>query len=240
MTKLYGTDFYERIALGSSRSAEIILPPLVERFEVTSAVDVGCGAASWLASLQQLGINDVTGIDGPWALGDTLRIGPENFVECDLSAAFPQIDRRFDLALCTEVAEHLPSEKSEGIVELLCSLSDVVVFPAAIPFQGGIGHINQQWQSFWADLFRARGYGTLDIVRPAVWTNSEVEFWYRQNLLVFANGAPDDVAMIDVIHPAMAERGLSRSKHPAELFARRQAAKARQVTSVMLDRLRGN
>lgn len=236
MTSLYPKEFYDRISSGSVRSAQIILPALVARFEVESAVDIGCGSAAWLSVLEERGITDVLGVDGPWAAGETLMIDAEKFVECDLSTSFPQIGRRFDLALSTEVAEHLPRETSEGLVNLLCDLSDVVVFSAAIPHQGGIGHVNQNWPSFWVEHFRRRGYGVLDIVRPAVWTNDDVNFWYRQNLLVYVKGAADEVSMIDVVHPAMADRGLSRQRADVEIFVRRQLGTVRKTVKRVLRR----
>ncbi len=236
MTSLYPKEFYDRISTGSVRSAQIILPSLVERFEVESAVDIGCGSAAWLSVLEERGITDVLGVDGLWAAGETLMIGADKFVECDLSTSLPQIERRFDLALSTEVAEHLPPETSEGLVNLLCDLSDVVVFSAAIPHQGGIGHVNQNWPSFWAEHFRRRGYGVLDIVRPTVWTNDDVNFWYRQNLLVYVKGAEDDVSMIDVVHPAMVDRGLSRQRSAAEIFVRRQLGTVRKTVKSVLRR----
>ena len=92
-------------------------------------------------------------------------------------------------------------------------LAPIVVFSAAIPFQGGDGHINEQWPSFWSDLFAARGYSCLADLRHRVWTNPSIEIWYRQNLLCFvaadlrrrlpwAKGmAPDET--IDVVHPEL-------------------------------------
>jgi len=36
---------------------------------------------------------------------------------------------------------------------------DNVLFSAAIPNQGGTGHINEQWQEYWAEKFYANGFG---------------------------------------------------------------------------------
>lgn len=229
MSDLYQGSFYNKISSGSVRSARVILPLVLERFPTASAVDVGCGSGAWLSVLRELGCSDVLGIDGDWAAGDTLMIPTANFLECDLSSDWPTVDRRFDLALTTEVAEHLPTERNAELVALLCRLADVVVFSAAIPRQGGVSHVNEQWQSYWAELFRAQGYGAVDVVRPQVWTNDDVEFWYRQNLLVYAKGVNDDVSMLDVVHPRMAGRGNSREKSRIELFARSRARRIRSA-----------
>jgi len=60
-------------------------------------------------------------------------------------------------------------------------------FSAAIPLQGGAGHINEQWPSYWVELFARRGYVAIDAIRPAVWSNERVAVWYAQNCLLFAS-----------------------------------------------------
>src|SRR5262249_8501160 len=96
-----------------------------------------------------------------------------------------EISERYDLCISVEVAEHLTSDRSRAFVDMLCSASDVVLFSAAIPQQGGTNHINERWQSFWAGLFDEAGYGCYDLIRPRVWTDARVESWYRQNMLLY-------------------------------------------------------
>jgi hypothetical protein len=220
VSDLYAQSFYDRISSGSSRSAARVLPLLMDRFPVASAVDIGCGSASWLSTLKSLGCSDVVGVDGQWARGETLLISDTEFVECDLSKEWPSLDRKFDLAMSTEVAEHLPHERADGLVRLLCSLSDIVLFSAAIPQQGGVNHVNEQWPSYWAALFRKQGYGALDIVRPRVWADDSVEYWYRQNLLVYVRGAEDEAPMLDVVHPELVRNGLAKQHGTAYEYAR--------------------
>jgi hypothetical protein len=62
--------------------------------------------------------------------------------------------RTFDLAICLEVAEHLPPEAAEGFIDSLTRLAPVVLFSAAITFQVGNQHLNGQWPDYWATLFR--------------------------------------------------------------------------------------
>jgi hypothetical protein len=81
-------------------------------------------------------------------------------------------------------------------------LSDHVLFSAAIPWQGGTNHLNERPQSYWATLFRKHGYGVQDIVRPRVWGNGRVSYWYRQNAMLYARNQPDQVEFaIDRVHP---------------------------------------
>jgi hypothetical protein len=82
------------------------------------------------------------------------------------------------------------------------ALAPHVLFSAAIPGQGGNNHVNEQWQSYWADRFAAHGYGPRDIVRPAVRDDRSVAYWYRQNAVLYSKGHPTDrPADFDWVHP---------------------------------------
>lgn len=38
------------------------------------------------------------------------------------------------------------------------------------------GHVNEQWQSFWAEKFAARGYVAVDAIRPEIWDDPSIPF----------------------------------------------------------------
>jgi hypothetical protein len=122
---------------------------------------------------------------------------------------FISVAGRFDLALCLEVGEHLSQERSNSLVHDLCSLSDCVLFSAAIPGQGGANHINEQWQSWWARLFAENDFILFDCIRPRVWSNRAVEQWYRQNMFLYVDKTKSATLAlpleskldIDIIHP---------------------------------------
>lgn len=67
----------------------------------------------------------------------------------------------------------------------LTSFSDVILFSAAIPNQGGTHHVNEQWPSYWAEKFLARGFVPADCIRFKLWNDKNISFWYRQNLIIF-------------------------------------------------------
>jgi len=180
----YDEAFFRSHHAGSLRSARAIVPLFLAKYRPASVVDVGCGSGAWLKAFQEHGIADVWGIDGEH-FDDGRSCIPSNLrSRHDLRKPL-QLDRTFDLAACLEVAEHLPAEAAGALVESLTALSSVVLFSAAIPFQGGTGHVNEQWPEYWANLFLARQYVPLDFLRPEVWQNADVEWWYAQNLLVY-------------------------------------------------------
>lgn len=155
------------------------------------------------------------GVDGAYVPTDMLQIPADCFKPADLRHPL-ELDRRFDLATSFEVGEHLPRGSSETLVRSLTDRAPVVAFSAAIPLQGGTDHINEQWQSFWSELFAGQGYVACDAVRPKLWHEQGVAFWYAQNMLVYADQsrldeypalkqarARTDDAMLDVVHPAL-------------------------------------
>lgn len=99
-------------------------------------VDVGCATGYWLAAFSSRGVGSVLGIDGDYVDWGSLRIDPASFVAHDLTHLPLPVEDRFDLALCMEVAEHLPPESATPLVAELVRLAPLVLFSAAIPDQG--------------------------------------------------------------------------------------------------------
>lgn len=208
----YGDAFYRQIRDGSSRSAKIVLPLVFPLLRPQSVLDVGCGDGTWLAVAQELGVDDVLGVDGDYARPE-LQIPESSFVAADLSTPL-RLDRTFDLALSLEVAEHLPADSADHHVGSLTSLAPAVLFSAAIPLQGGVNHVNEQWPEYWADLFERRGFAAIDCVRSWVWRDADVEWWYAQNTILYLSterlaGAQDLAAVharhggrpLSLVHP---------------------------------------
>jgi 2-polyprenyl-3-methyl-5-hydroxy-6-metoxy-1,4-benzoquinol methylase len=73
-----------------------------------------------------LGVTDLLGLDGDYVDRKMLLIPEANFRPTDLRRRITA-DRRFDLAISMEVAEHLPYHRSETFVRDLVALSDVVL-----------------------------------------------------------------------------------------------------------------
>jgi SAM-dependent methyltransferase len=130
-------------------------------------IDVGCGTGEWLAAYVKLGVTDVLGTGGAYVSRDQLVI-PEHLVQRRGLRERLELDRHFDLAICLEVAEHLPPARGESFVADLVALAPAVLLSAAVPGQGGVDHLNERWQDHWHTLFAAHGYLAADSVRPVV------------------------------------------------------------------------
>lgn len=190
----------------SHRAAEAIVPLILELTgPVQSAVDVGGGDGGWLREFQRHGCKDMLLIDAPEARPH-LVIDPAVFRPVDMRRDdLPAI--KFDLAICLECAEHLPAEREEWLVDYLTSAADIVVFSAAVPGQGGKGHVNERVHSYWTELFSRRGFRCLDVLRGQIVHDTTIPWWYRQNLFVYASDQarlvgseqaflPDDMCLV--------------------------------------------
>jgi hypothetical protein len=141
-----------------------------------------------LTVFQEYGVEDIYGIDGDHIDKGMLEIPEALFLSLDLKKPF-RMDRQFDLVVSLEVAQNLPHECAAGFIDCLTSLGPVVLFSAAIPYQGGYYHINEQWPDYWMKGFLAKEYVVIDCIRQRVWENDNVEWWYAQNTLIFARRA---------------------------------------------------
>lgn len=180
----YSEKFYAGIGPGSRSSAEVVLPIVFELLQPRRVADIGCGAGTWLAVCRELGAQQILGVDGKWVTRNMLQIPVESFQAADLSESLRLLDV-YDLVISVEVAEHLPEARAESFVSDLVRLGRAVLFSGAVPRQGGDRHINEQWQDYWAHLFAKHGYVTIDCVRPAVWSDHKVDYWYAQNALLY-------------------------------------------------------
>ena len=215
---LYSNNFYEPHSAGGFATARVILKELTSAIPIRSVVDVGCGVGPWLRAARELGVVQTIGLDGDYVDRGRLLVDPSLFLQCDLeNDDLSQIvgATRFDLAICLEVAEHLSAERAPSFVAEFSGLSDLFLFSAAIPGQGGTNHINEQWPDYWAVLFEKHGCACFDIIRPRVWHREECQWWYLQNALVFARrgtvafelvsrlGAPVAEQPMRLVHPRM-------------------------------------
>lgn len=185
---LYTPEYYREIADGAARSAAVVVPLVQALVNAGSVVDVGCGTGVWLAEFARHGAERILGVDGEHVPREGLAIPAARFHGADLESAWniPIGESRFDLAVCLEVAEHVRPERSDRLIERLTALAPVVLFSAATPCQGGEGHVNERWPTFWQELFAARGFEVIDAIRKRVWSDRRVEPWYQQNLLMYA------------------------------------------------------
>lgn len=182
----FDAEVYRQIRDGTISSAAVIVPMLLAHLAIPvdvrtpEVIDVGCGEGWFSAALQAHGCR-VTSVDqeAPPEAARGVQV-----LELDLEGDYALLRNTYDLGVCLEVAEHLTERAAEVLVRELCASCRVVAFSAAIPGQGGHGHLTERWPTYWAELFRAHGYVLVDPWRDTLWDDPDVEPWYAQNLLL--------------------------------------------------------
>lgn len=142
-------------------------------------LDVGCGPGIYVQALRDQGFQ----ADG---------------VDIDPATPFDQVDvfsdeflhnyTGYDLCLCLEVAEHISADRADEFVRRLTRVAPTVIFSAAVPGQGGHGHINCQPKEYWEEKFNR-----LNFVQDTTRTQDFIEFmrqgyhmgWLVNNVQIF-------------------------------------------------------
>lgn len=217
----YDRCFYEgldeRTRFAADRVMDLVLDVLPP---IRSCIDIGCGVGTWLAAISDRGVEDIVGAEGDWLDPSMLAIDAERFRTIDLRKPI-DIDRRFDLAISLEVAEHITDAQGAALVRALTELADFVLFSAAVPCQGGNHHVNEQWQSYWGRQFADLGFCAIDTIRPAIWSDPRIDVWYRQNIVLYVKRervsdlrrcvAPVDPESLSRVHPDLYTRRLLKA-----------------------------
>lgn len=200
MTKIKYTHTEE---IHNTNSPLAFVPLLKKYSNPASVLDVGCGTGSWLKVFKDFGTKTVLGIDGPNVNPDMLVIEKSEFLIHDLREPL-SLNKKFDLALCLEVAEHLPEEAADIVIELLTSHTDTILFSAALRRQGGQNHINEQPFTYWVQKFNKKGFVVHDFFRATIWEDPNIEWWYRQNMFLVTKQVNAAQQLIhDYYHPEL-------------------------------------
>lgn len=207
--KVYNREFYTLLK-SKINSVSNMAKYIVDIVEPKSIVDLGCGSGEWLYNFKKHGVTEIVGYDGAYVDKDLLSIPPESFFEWDLTQKL-EVERKYDMAMSLEVAEHIEEKYADIMVENLTNLSEVVLFSAAIPGQGGVMHVNEKWMSYWREKFKNYGYVFCDCLRDYAWDLSELDYYYKQNMAIYVKDTNTIMieklssikkeSMIDVVHP---------------------------------------
>jgi 2-polyprenyl-3-methyl-5-hydroxy-6-metoxy-1,4-benzoquinol methylase len=147
-------------------------------------VDLGCGPGMYVAALREVGIKDTYGYDIDQRIADRDADG----LHC---RSFLDLYDPADVTMCIEVAEHIPAANEINVVEAVSRNTrpgGTLIWSAAHPGQGGVGHINCQPKEHWEGLL-SRAKMRRDFKREddmLRWIKSGYHMgWFRLNAMTF-------------------------------------------------------
>jgi SAM-dependent methyltransferase len=174
-----------------------VVAAILETFpELWRIADVGCGSGAFAAEFQRRGRVVVA---CEHAVGGRLvaRSQGVDVGGFDLDRVPPAVlPNEIELAYCFEVAEHCTPSQGERLVEFIAGLAPVVVFSAAQPGQGGLGHINEREPEYWIEAFGRQGSVVAEAETESLrrrFTDAGLDApWFAANAQVFIS--PREIA----------------------------------------------
>lgn len=164
---LYPTDYFIGHGHPERAGAESLVCYMIETHAalfgrpLESVLELGTGGGEITAELDRRGL-DYLAVEGTAAGVARLKaIGIPDARVLHANLKFlPDIGRRFDLAMCTEVAEHIEPFFASQLVLACTAHSAAVWFSAADRNRRAhYHHINEQDISAWDNLFAHMGFG---------------------------------------------------------------------------------
>jgi len=154
---------------------------VADKINPTKVVDIGCGPGITVYALREKSI-DAIGYDV-----DERVIGKEFLNQQSLF----EVNDPADLVVCLEVAEHIKEKLADNVVDSIIrniKKPGKLIWTAAQPGQGGVGHINCQYKEYWSDKFLAKG-----MVRDFELENDLYQYmksgyclgWFLNNIMIF-------------------------------------------------------
>jgi len=156
--EIYGPGFFREWGPSNAdyiRSAGLVAGAIHEIFRPAAVADLGCGCGVYSHFFKLKGAKALA-IDG--VIPPPEHSFPVEIITRDLTEPLENTWGNFDLALCLEVAEHIPEEFVPVFLRNLTAFSDRLVLSAAPPAQGGHHHVNEQPRRYWARKLAERGF----------------------------------------------------------------------------------
>ena len=155
-------------------------------YSYKSFIDFGSGRGAWAKAFEELGYDDYYLIDHPALDTESVLVKrKDRVIKCDIDIELPKLIRA-DLVLCIEVLEHFDMKRAKPIIDYLTSCSDLILFSAAVPGQGGKGHLNEQPHGFWHKCFYANGFDYFDEFKVKILDCvDQSNFYHAQNIFVY-------------------------------------------------------
>jgi SAM-dependent methyltransferase len=172
---------YDQIADEEAAPAERLAKWISSALPPGSVLDIGCGPGTYVDALRTFGIA-ARGIDVDDRVKGKKHLRYQSLFDLD------DTDKA-DTVICLEVAEHIEELQADRVAaQVARCVNQTLIWTAAQPGQGGIGHINCQTREYWEKKLSEQG-----LVRNREKETDMLEFiiqgphmgWFRNNVMLF-------------------------------------------------------
>lgn len=177
---------YGNINVEEKPQANNIADWIKEVVSPKKVIDIGCGPGTYVYSMRNKGLNSF-GYD----LDE--RVDGKKFLT---RKSIFDIEDNADMLICMEVAEHIPAQFSQKIVDKLVGMLDnagILLFTAGHIGQGGVDHINCRPKEYWEHLFTKKSLircPTLENQLQLYIKRSNYMGWLLTNFMIFYKDDP--------------------------------------------------
>ena len=125
----------------------------IEKFQIKSFLDVGCGPGGMVRLAQMRNLFSL-GIDGDW---EVPKEKEAKILIHDFTTGPAPLDREFDLGWSVEFLEHVDEQYQDNYMQAFARCK-YVACTAAGPGAPGHHHVNCQLPTYWLDVFDKYGF----------------------------------------------------------------------------------
>lgn len=195
---IYDSNFYNKTLRPDRQYSYAVIAKYIKTElypNIKSAIEFGCGAGWFLHYLKEYGVTNLTGIESSEDAFKIMNNAIKPLVKKRSLNRLINLKKKYDVALCVEVAEHIDEKYSDTLIKSITNHSDTIVFSAATPRQGGNNHVNEQPIEYWIEKFSSNEfeYQSLKTAVFRGWLRlkkskkegHQVKKWYVNNIAVF-------------------------------------------------------
>jgi len=128
---------------------------LVNKFNIKSVIDIGCGRGYSTKFFHSLGC-DVLGVDGSKIAQNSFLL-PDKFLLHDYNNGKTNLEKKFDLAWSCEFVEHVEQKYIDNYINDIKKCKYLAMTFAGIG-QTGHHHVNENTEMYWIENFTKNGF----------------------------------------------------------------------------------
>jgi hypothetical protein len=184
---MYSYDFHKSIESEEQPQAAKLAEFIQQNYNPSVFLDFGSSSGLYVREIKQR-MPTIESIGYEFAEDAVKNALCSDIILADLTNPLDRVKKDNTVGICLEVLEHISEDDWKPVLQNISNLCDVIFFSAAIPGQGGTGHINCRWKIDWIRRFNKLGWVVdLDMTRNVIREMQTTRHmgWFINNIVVF-------------------------------------------------------